>query len=411
MRRLLAAFVVCLAADAGAQTVDFGASFHELDAEATRVITWYGDVYAITERGPDQRLRTRLFDKRSSRVVATADYDAGDAYRPARLHADLESEPVQVEQAAAPRRHTAWANTQLRELWLDRRARRASGLAGVPAFVTEAGVWRMADAVSLRTRQTTAGPEDDGIEAVAAEYPEAMAVAQRDRHGSPKPGERVAQSTFTARMYDRDGRQAGLMRWFGRERVLTWSFPNGRQGTAIESNVPGGFKFTPTLAWAAVQALAFLRQSARPAPPVVPIPPMAREARGDRSALSGDGPRHGPFAAEAAWQETGCDGAADGCTGLHFLDGTIFEECCTRHDLCYERDPSDCCEAWSWFVPNPFWHCARCNFAAVWCFITRPGPQPVDNGGPLGECERQSFADWCPPECSSCTTRDSGGRD
>jgi hypothetical protein len=188
----------------------------------------------------------------------------------------------------------------------------------------------------------------------------------------------------------------------------------------MESRVPGGFKFTPTLAWANVQALAFLRQSARPAPPAIAVPPMPGPAPQVASLSSMEVAPRGPCAGEAAGQDAGCDGVADGCTGLHWLDGTIFEECCTRHDLCFERDydVGRCCNAWSWFSPNPLWHCSRCNFAVVRCFATIGGDPwdryNWDTGGCRGDmCERCNPADWCDIECASCRTRgvdDGSGR-
>lgn len=132
MRRFLAALFVCLSASVQAQPTDYGPAFHALDDEAVRVITWYPDVYAITERAADKRLHTRLFSRRTSEVLATADYDAGRPGGDARLQADVESEPLSLQQAAAPRRHAAWANGQLRELWLDVRARRVAGHRGAP---------------------------------------------------------------------------------------------------------------------------------------------------------------------------------------------------------------------------------------------------------------------------------------
>ena len=364
--------------------------------------------YAITERGADQHLRTRLFDRRSSAVLATADYSAADEGRPATWRGTIGKVPVAIEETAAPRRHTTWANTQLRELWLDQRTRSARGARGTPEFATHRGVWRMRDAVDARRPRSDAWTEDTDVEAIATEYGAAMAVVSRDAHGEGPRVRGTARSTFTARMFDGDGRVVGWVRWFEKERVLTWSFPNGRRGSVMESTVPGGFKFTPTMGWANVQALAFLKQSGRPAAEAA-----ARATTwGPRATVSVDeAAPYGPSAPEFAAGQ-GCDGQADGCTGLHFLDGSIFEECCTKHDLCYERDaPGDCCEAWSWLVPNPFWHCARCNFAAVWCFLTRAQPDPewLDQG-PLRECERQSFADWCAPECASCRTREDTAR-
>jgi hypothetical protein len=418
MRFPLAALFVCLAAVAQAQSPEFGVTFHQLDADATRAITWHADAYVITERGSDQHLRTRLFDRRSATVLASAEYDAGDAGLTARMRADLGSETVTLEQAAAPRRHIAWANTQLRQLWLDHRARRAGGLVGPPAFVTEGGLWRMRDVGDARASEAGTSRTEDDVDAIATEFGGPMAVTQRDHHAAPPKGDRVALSTFTTRMYDTGGRQVGFLRWFDKERVLTWSFPNGRRGTAIEATVPGGFKFTPTLAWANVQALAFLKQSDRPAPPAVPVPALPGGAAQPVAVSAIDEPARGPCASEAAGQDAGCDGVPDGCTGLHWLDDTIFRECCDRHDRCFEREYAlgNCCDAWSWLFPNPFWHCARCNFAVAWCFATG-GRDPWDSyrwndGGCGGDlCTRCSAADWCDVECASCRTREdrSGG--
>lgn len=409
MRRLAAVLLVCTALGplrADAQSADMGDTFHRLEREATRVTTWFADTFAVSERGTDGTLRTRLHDRKTSALIASLEYEEGGPGNAARLAGEVEAVPIAIEQAVAPRRTADWLNRQIRQFWLDGKARGAAGRRGPPAFVDEGGLWRMAVVMGDR-RSAPPATGEDAVESVATEFPEGVAVAEKDRHDGPA-GRKTARSTFTSRMAGKDGREVGFVRWFAEDRVLTWSFPNGRKGVAQESKVPGGFKFTPTLAWANVQALAFLRQSQQPAVKV-PVPAMDPPPAGPEVAVDPLAPR-GPSAPEISFQDAGCNGVADGCTGLHFLDGTIFEECCTRHDLCYERNhPTDCCEAWSWFVPLPWWHCARCNFSAVWCFITRPGPEPDRDGPPLGECERQSYADWCPPECATCMTREAFG--
>ena len=205
---------------------------------------------------------------------------------------------------------------------------------------------------------------------MATEFREVMAVAQRDRHAPFAKGKRAAQSTFTTRMYDQSGREAGFVRWFAKERVLTWRFPNGREGVAMESKVPGGFKFTPTLAWANVQALAFLRQSERPAPPAIPVPAMQADAVRERVGRAA-GARSG--ASPGAGNRLGCDGV--GKTAAR--DCTSWTARCSRsaapvHDRCYERDyqVGDCCEAWSWFFPNPVLALQPLQRRVVRCFVT-----------------------------------------
>jgi hypothetical protein len=144
---------------------------------------------------------------------------------------------------------------------------------------------------------------------------------------------------------------------------------------------------------------------------VVPIPAMPA---GGASVVSSELPGRGPCTAEAG--QDGCDGQPDGCTGLHFLDGSIFEECCNTHDKCFERywEKGDCCEAWSWFFPNPFWRCARCNFSVVRCFATAGEGRWEEvwptRCAPRDSCERCNVTDWCDISCMNCRTRNDVGR-
>jgi hypothetical protein len=121
-------------------------------------------------------------------------------------------------------------------------------------------------------------------------------------------------------------------------------------------------------------------------------------------------PPRGPATSTVLAAQEGCDGQPDGCTGLHWLDDTIFRECCDTHDRCFEEDyrSGDCCEAWSWFFPLPWWQCARCNFSVVRCFVTRTLEQEGQwspSCAPTDLCERCSPSDWCDIECQSCRTR------
>ena len=282
------------------------------------------------------------------RVVATAEYGARRATAPARLRGDRgRSRDAGTGGAPAGTLRGATRNCGRCGSTSGPAAGPADRGAGVRHRRPVCGAPRTSVKSAGRTRANSR--DDAGVEAVATEYPEAMAVVQRDRPAPAKRGERISQSTFTARCLRSAGRQVGMLRWFGKERVLTWSFPNGREGSGWSRKVPGGFKFTPTMAWANVQGLAFLRQSRRSPvrgrrrPPTLGSAPRRRPVSIDtRAARALRGPRR---RAHARLRRKGRR-----VTGLHFLDGTVFEECCTRHDLCYEAEhPSNCCEAWSWF--------------------------------------------------------------
>ena len=366
--------------------------------------------YAITERGADQHLQTRLFDRRSSAVLASADYSAADEGRPATWRGTVGKAPVAIEETAAPRRHTTWANTQLRELWLDQRTRSARGAGGVPEFATHRGVWRMRDAVDARRPRSEAWTEDTDVEAIATEYGATMAVVSRDAHEKGPHVRGTARSTFTARMFDAGGRVAGWVRWFEKERVLTWSFPNGRRGTAMESKVPGGFKFTPTMGWANVQALAFLKQSGRPAPGTAA---RATTWESPGAADSGeDAVPYGPRAPEPAAGQ-GCDGQADGCTGLHFLDGSDL-----RGVLHQARSAATSAMHRGTAARPGVGSCRTRSGTAPAATSRRSGvssraSNPTRTGwtkGRSGSASASRLLDWCAPECASCRTREDTSR-
>lgn len=242
--------------------------------------------------------------------------------------------------------------------------------------------------------------------------------------------------------------RAGFVRWFAEPRVVTWAFVTGERGVAPEWRIPGGLPFTPTLAWANVQAVWFARTRPRGAAAARGASRQVGSVSARRGLTSDKADRRSFLAASrglrvldlvsaalvrfaAPWagrpappargerpgslaQEQVCDGLSDGCTGLHWLDGTIFRQCCDEHDLCYEADCSSPCTKASWLVFWRRWYCTGCNLQAVSCFVSTAvggggeaggGISGGGSGGACGEgdpCTRCSYADWCPAECVSC---------
>lgn len=205
----------------------------------------------------------------------------------------------------------------------------------------------------------------------------------------------------------------GFVRFFAKERVVTWSFPNKERGVAQESKWPGGFKFDPNVAWANVQAIAFLHSSSKRNGATgklqadrslqFQIVPASLKRSSSGFAFGGGG----------GGQASDCDGESDGCTGLHWLDGSIWRPCCDDHDRCFERDCTNPCTRRTWIFFWERWECTLCNAGAILCAATGGGSSGgycllasgCDDQSPTGNyCSRDSWSSgWCPAECSSCT--------
>lgn len=225
-----------------------------------------------------------------------------------------------------------------------------------------------------------------------------------------------AYVAYTTRFYDDAGKQLGLMRYYDKPQAVSWSFANGQEGVAPEWRLPERFKFDPNMAWAGIQAMAFhLTRNADGTKIIKTSVPI--ETSGWDRFKAGANRALGAVVAFIsptlhAQGSPSCDGLSDGCTGLHWLDGSLFQDCCDTHDKCFEVDCSSPCSQWSWIWPFGQWDCAACNLSAVGCSFTTaitgdfghggvpPGtPSACTDGDP---CTRCFASDWCPAECQTC---------
>ena len=324
------------AARASAQSADMGDTFHRLEQEATRVITWFADTYAVSERGPDRKLRTRLHDRKTLAVLATTEFDEVTTPGTAKISGEAGSEPIAIDQAAAPRRTSDWVNRQVRQFWIDGQARRAKGRSGRPG---------------LRQRPRTVPHGRCPSRPPSAPCPHRGGRGGVGGHRLPRRGgrRRKRPAPRTRRPIRRRARPS-RPEWSPRA-AARWASSAGTQRTCAHVGLPQ----RPPWSRRGIQSAGRLQVHAddglgQRAGPGVPAPeraaagpgpaalPAVMPAAGDLS-VDPLAP-HGPSGPEVTFQQDGCDGEADGCTGLHFLDGTIFEPCCTRHDECYEtRQP------------------------------------------------------------------------
>ncbi len=427
------ALLVLLPGVCAAQSVNMGSTFHALEARATRITTTFPDAIVDVRRGPDQSIDGEL-------------RTAAGSVR-GRLHVSPGTRRVQwndpMAAAAAvefnlPDQATVgldWAAFQLYALHAD-----ASG--GDPSgrdVSGDAGAWdgHLRRSRRAMARGVSAGQLAARAQRVETTFGDIVVRAEIDAHARPSAaGPRVDSSKFTATILEAaTGRRLGFVRWFDTAQVLTWKIEGGSQGVILPERLRGGWTFTPTMAWANVQAYQFATQAtrtlepadpfaamlrgvfARPAaaPPlaqvawaVAPLPaaalavsgPIARSVLPDMPLLDGVRKRWGRGGG-VALNEPGCD-------NLHWLDGSIFRACCDQHDRCYETNG---CSSGSWWWPfSGTWSCQKCNAAVVYCFCTMSNPAYCggligsgggDGGADDGSCTRVSGG-FCPIECQTC---------
>lgn len=140
--------------------------------------------------------------------------------------------------------------------------------------------------------------------------------------------------------------EVGWVRWIAEAGIAMWKVGDNTAWVNDELlKEYGGWPFVPDLAWANVQAFAAYHLKAR------------QTAALDRGSSV--------LASVAAFLAPAVS-AQDGCTGLHWLDGSVFRVCCDAHDRCYYKYG---CSSSSWYWPfGNAWQCTACNMGAVNCF-------------------------------------------
>lgn len=423
---LVVLFTVLLldAGRAAAQNVGMGVRYAQLDAHAVRTVTDFGSVRAISVRRPDGSLETTL-------QTADGEELSRLSFSPAGRHLVTGDQSGQGPRFSAPPSlgvTSDWANAQLFSLWQDRAGGSGLGLLAAPVFD---GYFFRHPALSSAGKKVAEDHHRSiaaAVRRIRTEFPRVIAEAVRNSKpiaAEDRSGE--VHSTLTARLFDRATAQPiGIMQWFPEAQTLSWKL-HGQESSFIDprrlaqARIPG-WPFQPTLAWSNVQLYSFYNdQQTRRATAEVALAGSPIDAPSPVQSLRSDSPiRSGAFDApdQYAGSDTSgisrataavCTNEPDGCTGLHWLDDTIYRECCDEHDRCYYKDRSECCTFWSWFFPwQQGWSCAECNLDVVWCFVTGGGGGSGGDGGSGGinednECHLDIDEYFCSAECSSCT--------
>jgi hypothetical protein len=433
------ALLTLMPAIGAAQTVNMGETFHAIEARARRVTTTFSDAVIDVRRGADRSMSGELRGR--------------DGKPAGRLHVPGNTRRVQwqrhdgsqTQEFGLPEQAEVsldWVAHQLYALHVDDRDATANGR--IVDLAGDAGTWdghvrrnRRALARGATVRQLAGR-----LEAVETTFDDVVVKASIDRHEKrARPGKKVDYSTFTATIHDpTTGQRRGFVRWFDTAQVLTWKIDGRGEGVIMPDRLPNGWTFTPTMEWANVQAYQFVTQAtasleapdpfaqalvqrmtpvtrgvsfATIARVVAPLPSLAL-AVGSRageaaarllpdSAVAAAWHAPWTFGGTAAFNDAGCD-------RLHWLDGTIFRQCCDQHDRCFEANG---CNEKSWFWPfSGSWSCAKCNIAVTACFCTATNPYSCglvgsiggDGGSDGGGCSSVAGG-FCPVECQTCSAR------
>ncbi len=427
-----AALFLLLPCMAAAQNVNMGETFHGLEARARRVTLTFPDAVVEVHRTADKAMEG-VIRTRAGAVGGRLRVADGDR----RVHWQHEGSRSASQEFPLPDGAAVgldWAGHQLYALHSDAQSGAA---AGVTADVAgEAGMWEGHLRRNRRAagRGVSSGQLASRLEAIETVFDEVVVRAALDRHDRRKSPKTTHYSRFTAQIVDaRTGARRGFVRWFDTAQVLTWKIEGGDEGVVMPDRLPGGWTFTPTMAWANVQGYQFATQAARTlkasdpfaaamrglfqrpsaAPPfaqlaraIAPLPTTAWDLLSSRVApVLPDVPE-----LPGGWRPPFSFGGVrrvneEGCDRLHWLDGTVFRMCCDIHDRCYEKNG---CSEKSWFWPFAgSWSCQRCNVQAVYCFCTASNPMYCGSGGGTGSSSggegcSSVAGGFCPIECQTC---------
>ena len=299
-----------------APITSWGTTFHLLEQKAWRVTSRFADGHAVAERGVDGQIRTWLYNTTGNEFATLHSEQRG------MLRLDvLGTVKVNTTRRAGVIPTLSWANEQTYAL------SQASG----------AVEWQ---------GEVLRGKHEIEMQEIEAEF-EGNFLAKTKRYPN-----------YYVSFLHLDGRQVGWVRYHPKERQLVFQFPGIVQDVLTQDSLKpvGGWRFTPTMGWMNVQALAFYQ--------------FYSAAKAKRVAQAEPGWLVTP---QRSWVRKAWEAvfptlrAQDGCTTMHYLDGSIVRPCCDRHDLCYIANG---CDRSSWYWPfGNSWLCTPCNIVAVMCFL------------------------------------------
>ena len=197
--------------------------------------------------------------------------------------------------------------------------------------------------------------------------------------------------TFTTGLFDAaTGAQLGAAGVSTVHKWFVWNLPGVSEGMLSNDTVPGGWQFAHNMVWSNIQVFS-LWSGARV------VVPSSELRVGGYSFDYSSAPRVVAGAPTSPQLRRIFAANTVGCDGLHWLDDTVYRQCCDDHDLCFEKEDPDC--TWKSWLFLEGWRCFSCNVQAIVCFVTT-----FSGGGGMGgdDCCYREVSGVCPAECSWC---------
>jgi hypothetical protein len=320
---------------------DRGPTYYWLEGLAHKVTVRFPDAIAVSERGADGQLRTRLTD-RTQNDLATFNVDRIANSADVLDYQAVGRTPMLAARRADVHATLGWSARQAYRLWKDAHGNEPASLEWRDGF--------------MRRRGAARHGRDDEAEQVTAEWPDGITAVVTKQEGPRRnvlTGERLQKGHVIVSRFHQNGVIIGFVAWYPEEKVLEWNFPNVTKGylDPVRLKRNGGWTFTPDMAWASVQGFAFKH---------------FHEEIVAKGFVAHNGAKPSLPARVAAFFAPTLAANSIGCDGMHWLDGTLFRYCCDRHDQCYAKRGCDFTSWWTWWTS---WTCSSCNSAAIYCFL------------------------------------------
>jgi hypothetical protein len=305
-----------------------------LDSQTVRLTARYADATVTTERGVGGVVSSRVADGNGN-VTANLTVRSNLLQ-----YAPSVGNPFLAANDSGERPTLEAASRQAYGLWKDG----TEGLRWERSVMRRPGSARDLEPLELHTEWA------QGLTAHAQRRFNAAVRVKVKGHDTVYGGEVIA-----ARL-TRDGVEIGSSIWFPARQTFMFNVGNVKgsmdpETLSEKNNGPGGWTFAVTPAWVNLQTIAFQYFASQPKPTV---------------AKSGCGPT-GTLARVADFFFPTLEANSPGCDWpFVWLNGSSYEPCCNRHDICYAAFG---CTWKSWWMIWTNWRCDVCNLMVYNCFM------------------------------------------